>query len=133
MTTKTMPKRTVVLLALLVAVLVFAGASQVQSYLLKNELEAYAVAHAETDRDEAHEVAFTITVARTLGLFGEPVAKITTFRRPIGDTENTRLSAIDYTYVRRDGQWINTDSAGCTHEGCLAGVDEAFARASMLE
>lgn len=117
-----------VLVALLVAVGVLAGASLVQTSMLEQELTAYAETHAEQFRDGDHEVAYTITVGREYGLFGQPVAKITTFARPKGAQDTEILTAVDFGYVKQAGQWINTDSGICTHDGCISGAEGAFAR-----
>lgn len=117
-----------VLLAILVAVGVLAAASVVQTSMLERELVAYAEAHAEEFRDGKHEVAYTITVGREFGLFGQPMGKITTFARPLGAEGTGILTAVDFGYVRQGGQWINTDSGICTDDGCISGAEGAFAR-----
>ena len=117
-----------VLLAALAAVVVLAGASLVQTSMLTNELTAYAETHAEEFRDGEHEVAYNVVVEREFVLFGRPVGKITTFARPVGAEDTEILNAVDYHYVKQGGEWVNTDSAACTHEGCLSGADDAFAR-----
>ena len=120
--------RTKVLLAMLAAVVILAGVSLVQGMVLKSELIAYAEQHAETYRDGEHEVAYTVTVGREFVLFGQAFGKITTFARPMGATGTEILQAVDYQYVKQGGEWVNTDSAMCSHEGCISGAEGAFAR-----
>jgi len=119
-----------IMLAALVAVGVLAAASMAETWMMKNELSAHGEAHAEAFRDGENEVAYTVTVSREFGLFGQAMGKVTAFARPKGANDTDALHAVDYFYVKQGGEWINTDSGSCTHEGCLAGADGAFARAT---
>jgi hypothetical protein len=119
-----------IMLAALAAVGVLAAASLVQNSMLESELRVYAEKHADEFRDGNSEVAYTVTVAREFVIFGQPMGKITAFARPKGAEGMGILQAVDYHYLKQDGDWINTDSGVCTHEGCISNAEGAFARAA---
>jgi len=118
----------VVVLALLAGIFV---AHALRIGALRRELAQHAIGEIEAIRQDllssgTPQAATTTTVANKYLLLGETRGKVSVYVRFGSGEARSSPQVYEYFYVRRDGEWILTESGRCTGAACQVRARKQF-------
>lgn len=129
--TKRLPRRTLVLVALLVCVCAAWAIRAVDDHQLRSSLADSAqdeIAHYSQPYVGQPKTATTtvVTTAREYVLFGEAFGKVALFVKAQRSEGAPQYGGVEMGFKQDGADWIMTDSGGCTGEDCVVKAKRAF-------
>jgi hypothetical protein len=119
-------RRLIVLVGILIALCGAWVAGAIDNARMQRQLREAAKTRTADDqayskRAQMIDMETVVTASREFVLFGPATGKVEVFfKKPVG------YEGVEYHYVQRDGEWVMTDSGGCSGEECLRRAKEAF-------
>ncbi|MEA3365530.1 MAG: hypothetical protein U9Q79_07810 [Candidatus Hydrogenedentes bacterium] len=100
---------------------------------LQPHAEALAQEYASPEnRLLEQEVSVESAAGRTIPIIGEKWGKITVYTRSRRLSGEIVYRALEHFYVYEDGQWLMTESGGCTGPECRIRAEKAFEKDAKI-